>query len=135
MDASVEPFPGGRAVIVCHVEVYLVVGVAVGAHEHAAIGAVERHLYSDDLNIATIADELSMSKSTLNNKLVQACGLSTREFIEDIRLRHSVKFLREGRRVSEVSDMLGFSSAKYFTIRFKRKYGVAPSVYLKDSAS
>lgn len=102
---------------------------------NAAIGAVERHLYSDDLNIATIADELSMSKSTLNNKLVQACGLSTREFIEDIRLRHSVKFLREGRRVSEVSDMLGFSSAKYFTIRFKRKYGVAPSVYLRDSAS
>lgn len=100
---------------------------------NAVIGAIERHLYSDDLNVTTVAKELAMSKVSLNNKLVAASGFSTREFIEDVRLRHSVKLLSEGKRVSEVSDILGFSSPKYFTIRFRKKYGMSPSEYIDQS--
>ena len=58
--------------------------------------------------------------------------MSPRDFIEDIRLRHAAQMLLDGtHRVSEIADELGFSSAKYFTIRFKKRFGVPPSSYGK----
>lgn len=97
---------------------------------NAAIGAVERNLYSGKLNVSTLCTELNMSKTSLTGKLHAVTNLSPRDFIEDIRLRHAAEMLQEGRlRVSEIADELGFSSAKYFTIRFKKRFGKSPSTY------
>lgn len=96
---------------------------------NAVIGAIERHLHSGDLSAGTLAEELSVSTSTLNNRICAICNMSTRVFIEDIKLRHALKMIKEGHNVSETADLLGFSSAKYFTIRFKKKYGKAPSYF------
>lgn len=96
---------------------------------NAVIGAIERHLYSKDLCISTLAEELSVSTSTLNNKISAIYNMSTRVFIEEIKLRHALKMIKEGHNVSETADILGFSSPKYFTIRFKKKYGKSPSNY------
>ncbi len=96
---------------------------------NAVIGAIERHLYSGDLNTTTLAEELSVSTSTLNNRLTSTCGMSTRVFIEDIKLRHAREMIKDGHNVSETADILGFSSAKYFAIRFKKKYGKSPGSF------
>lgn len=94
---------------------------------NAVIGAIERHLHSGDLSAGTLAEELSVSTSTLNNRISAICNMSTRVFIEDIKLRHAIKMIKDGHNVSETADLLGFSSPKYFTIRFKKKYGKSPS--------
>ncbi|MBR1632934.1 MAG: helix-turn-helix domain-containing protein [Bacteroidales bacterium] len=99
---------------------------------NAAIGAVERNLYSEGLNVSRLCSELNMSKTSLTEKLYAATEMSPRDFIEDIRLRHAAQMLLDGtHRVSEIADELGFSSAKYFTIRFKKRFGVPPSSYGK----
>lgn len=96
---------------------------------NAVIGAIERHLHSGDLCTTTLAEELSVSTSTLNNRLTAICNMSTRVFIEDIKLRHARKMIEDGHNISETADILGFSSPKYFTIRFKKKYGKSPSSF------
>lgn len=87
---------------------------------NAAIGAVERNLYSDKLDVTALCQELHISKTALNTKLKNITGRSPREFIEDIRLRHAAQMLLDSNKlVSEISDELGFSSYRYFIIRFK----------------
>ena len=76
---------------------------------NAAIGAVERNLYSDKLDVTALCQELHISKTALNTKLKNITGRSPREFIEDIRLRHAAQMLLDSNKlVSEISDELGF---------------------------
>lgn len=97
---------------------------------NAAIGTVERNLYSKDLNVSTLCAELNVGKTTLTERLKEASGLTPREFIEDIRLKHAALMLQDGvYRVAEVADNLAFSSPKYFAQRFKLKYGITPREY------
>ena len=97
---------------------------------NVAIGAVERHLYSKDLNVTTLCSELNVGKTMLTEKIKESSGMTPREFIEDIRLKHAAQMLLDGvYRVSEVADNLSFSSQKYFAQRFKLKYGVSPRHY------
>lgn len=95
-----------------------------------AAGIVEDHIASDEINVPFLASSLCMSKSTLTLKLRNSLDVSPRDFIENIKLHHAAEMLRTGKyRISEVSDELGFSSPKYFSIRFKRRYGVVPSEF------
>lgn len=99
---------------------------------NAAVSAVERHLYDKELNVGTLCREMNVSKTTLNRKLEELAGMSPRDFIEDIKLKYAATMLlKENSRISEISDRLNFSSQKYFTLRFKKKFGKTPSAYIK----
>lgn len=99
---------------------------------NAAIGAVERNISSKELNVGMLCSLMNVSKTTLTSKLEAACGMSPRDFIEDIKLKYAARLLSEGgSRISEIADSLNFSSQKYFTLRFKKKFGVPPSEYGK----
>lgn len=97
---------------------------------NVATGAVERNLFSGKLDVPLLCAELNMGKTKLTETLKEASGMTPREFIEDIRLRHAAQMILDGNHtVAEVSDNLGFSTPKYFAVRFKRKFGCAPSMY------
>ena len=60
-------------------------------------------------------------------------GLTTVEFIRDIRLKKAAVFLSRNKlTVSEVMYMVGFTNNSYFAQCFKQKYGVSPSEYAKN---
>ena len=102
---------------------------------NTAISAVEQHLYDADLSVSTLCRELNVSKTTLNRKLEELTGMSPRDFIEDIKLKYAATMLlKENSRVSEIADRLNFSSQKYFTLRFKKKFGKTPSAYVKEQS-
>lgn len=97
---------------------------------NAATGAVERYLFSGDIDVPLLCKELNMGKTKLTQTLEEASGMTPREFIEDIRLKHAAQMILEGNHtVAEVSDSLGFSTPKYFAVRFKHKFGCPPSQY------
>lgn len=103
---------------------------------NAATGAVERHLFSGDLNVETLTKELSMSRTSLNDHIREISGMSTREFIEDVRLRHAAKMLEGGGlRISEIASQLGFSSPRYFSDRFRMKFGCNPRDYTNSKTT
>lgn len=103
---------------------------------NAAIGAVERNITSSQLNVALLCQEMNMSKTTLTLRLNESTGMSPRDFIEDVRLRHAARMIRDGEvRPADIAAQLNFSSPKYFSIRFRKKFGVSPRDYAKGEAT
>lgn len=97
---------------------------------NAATGVVERNLFTGKLDVPLLCKELNMGKTKLTETLKEASGMTPREFIEDIRLKYAAQMILEGNHtVTEVSDSLGFSTPKYFAVRFKQKFGCPPSAY------
>jgi len=97
---------------------------------NAAIGAVERNISNPDFSVGKLCEELCTSKTGLTNKLHEAVGMSPRDFIEDLRLKKAAQSLLDGgKSIAEIADEFCFCSAKYFSVRFRKKFGVIPSRY------
>ncbi|MBR1574959.1 MAG: helix-turn-helix domain-containing protein [Bacteroidales bacterium] len=103
---------------------------------NAATGIVERNLFSPDLGVGLLCKELNMGKTNLTKRLKDASGMTPRTFIEDIKLKHAARMLDDGvYRISEIAELLNFSSPKYFTQRFFLKFGVSPRDYKRKNVS
>ena len=71
-----------------------------------------------------------MSRTSVYNKLKALTGLSPNDFIKIIRLKKAAALLREQRYyVSEVACLTGFPDVKYFSVAFKKQFGVTPKKY------
>lgn len=86
---------------------------------HAALGR--------NLTPAELADALCVSLRTLERGLALTLGCSPRQLILAVKMREAFRLLRQGARVGEVADRLGFASAFHFSRRFKDFYHLAPS--------
>lgn len=85
------------------------------------------------VNIDYLTDMLCMSRATLYRKMKAVTGMSGNEYIRHVRMRRAKELLLSGRHnMSEIADMLGFSSASYFRESFKTTFGMTPSEYLKS---
>lgn len=98
---------------------------------------IERYLSDAMFSINVFCSELGMSRTSVYNKLKALTGLSPNDFIKIIRLKKAAALLREQRYyVSEVAYLTGFPDVKYFSVAFKKQFGVTPkkysSVYVKD---
>ena len=95
-----------------------------------AMNLIENDLANDSMNIGQFASNMNVSKSTLGRKIKLLTGLSTIQFIQNIRIRKAEKLLLKNNcKISEVAYDVGFSDPKYFSRCFKIEYGVAPSEF------
>lgn len=97
---------------------------------------VEENLLNEKIDIPSIANELSMSYSSLYRKVKALTGITTGEFIRKIRIRKSEQLLLSGKyNISEVAHLVGLNSISYFRECFKDEYGMSPSEYLKKMSN
>mgnify|MGYP000044875700 CR=1 FL=1 len=98
-----------------------------------AIDCVNRHLSDPDFDQQMFLDEMGTSKSTLYRKLKSLTGLNSSAFIRNIRLKAACRIMEEKRhiRVSELAYAVGFNDPKYFSVCFKKEFGMQPSEYLE----
>lgn len=92
---------------------------------------VDANLTKPELDMTFMQENLNMSHSTLYRKIKGLTGLSGKEFIRKLRLRHSVEMLADGYQVSEAAYESGFNDMGYFRACFKEEYGMSPSQYAK----
>lgn len=91
---------------------------------------VLNNLDNISFSVDDFCKEMLMSRSNLHLKMKAITGESTIEFIKKIRFGEATKLLQEGRySVSEISIMVGFNTASYFTTSFKKYFGILPSEY------
>jgi signal transduction histidine kinase/ligand-binding sensor domain-containing protein/DNA-binding response OmpR family regulator len=96
------------------------------------VSLIETYLESEDLNANFISSELGMSHSVVYKKLKSITGMTFIDFVRDYKLKKAKVLLQAGGiSVAEVSYKVGYSDRKYFSKLFKKRFGVAPSVYLK----
>ena len=90
-----------------------------------------KSLYKDpDISVDTLCKEMGMSRSVLNDKIQNAFGQPTGQFIRTYRLNIAKQILTQGTggmNVSEVAYEVGFNDPKYFTRCFTKEFGIAPS--------
>lgn len=99
---------------------------------HAAIlellAYIEEH-YNKDIGLNELADRAGMSTAYLSVLFKSEVGTTYVKYLTNLRIKHAKKLLKEGYKVSEVSEMVGYNNYRYFCDIFKRCVGKTPNEY------
>ena len=88
--------------------------------------------YYENLNLATISEMFYISKGSLIYNFNKYMKCSPIEYLLSIRLLKAKELLEKtNKSISEISELLGFSSANYFGLVFKQKENMSPLAYRK----
>ncbi len=91
---------------------------------------IERNISDQDYGIDQLANDMNMSRATLNRKIRALAGQSTNQYVQSYRLKKAAQLLRSNfGNVTEVCFAVGFSSSAYFTKCFKESFHRLPSEY------
>ncbi|EGU0167138.1 TPA: helix-turn-helix transcriptional regulator [Vibrio parahaemolyticus] len=89
----------------------------------------------DDHPLERVAERFAMSRATLIRKLKQE-GTQYREVLAEVRLNHALYLMQNGSyNVALLAQLCGYQSEGRFSQRFKGKFGLTPSEYIKTVAS
>lgn len=88
--------------------------------------------YDSNITLQDIADKEFLSPYYLSHEIKYATGHSFTELINLTRIQESVKLLLDSEKtISEISEDVGFSHARYFNKNFKIYYKTTPANYRK----
>lgn len=86
------------------------------------------NIANPQFSVIDLADQMSMSRSTLFRKIKANTGQNVNEYIKIVRLKKAAELLATKKyRIKEVSYMVGFSSSSYFSREFYRQFNTQPS--------
>ncbi len=96
------------------------------------INVIEKHIDESKLSVEFLASEVGMSRANLYRKLQIILNETPVNFIKQIRLKRAAQLLEEDNLyISEVGQMTGFKSQKYFSKCFKKHFDMSPSEYIQ----
>lgn len=94
---------------------------------------ITRHT-NESVQVGDVAAHIRKSRSYLNKKFKQELGFDVSSFIMRCKLEEAKSLLTYTEKsLSEISSYLCFSSQAYFQNVFKKKYGMTPTKYRKNS--
>ncbi len=89
---------------------------------------IEEEMSNSELSINEFCMKLGMSRTAAYNKIKSLTGKGPNDFIQIVRLNRSKELIRTKKyNITEISEMVGFSSPKYFSTCFKKQFGTSPS--------
>lgn len=96
---------------------------------------VERNIGNPNYSVEELSSDVAMHRMNLYRKLQSITGMTPSEFLRTMRLKRAAQLLAqdEGLSVTEVSEMVGFNTPKYFTRYFRDMFGTTPSQYAARS--
>jgi AraC-like DNA-binding protein len=94
-----------------------------------AIEIIERN-YDQNIQLATIAEELGMSPVYLSEFFKLQTGVTFRSYLLQVRMAEAIRLLKDPTiKVYEVSYRVGYAKVEHFVKLFKKHYGMTPSEY------
>lgn len=85
-----------------------------------------------NISVGSIAQKLSIDPSYLSRLFTADIGVPIKEYINEIRITTSNDLLTStDYSISQISEMVGFSSTQAYSKAFKQFNGVSPSIYRK----
>ena len=83
--------------------------------------------------VEDICQKFSVSRSTLQTLFNTNIKITPKQYISNIKLKQAKLLIQEHKyTISEISDILGFTSIHYFSRKFKLQFGVSPTDYAKS---
>lgn len=93
---------------------------------------MEKNIYSM-ISLKDICQQFMRGKSLLSKVFKEQTGKSPMEYYHNLKISEAKKLIREERySISEISDMLGYSSIHIFSRAFKKQVGFSPILYKKS---
>ncbi len=93
---------------------------------------VNKNLSNSDFNVDMLTQEVGISRAQLHRKMKEMTGISTSEFIRNIRLEQAARLLKEQKiNITQVAYTVGFSNLAHFSTIFRKHFGVSPSEYVE----
>jgi signal transduction histidine kinase/ligand-binding sensor domain-containing protein/DNA-binding response OmpR family regulator len=98
-----------------------------------AIDCVNRNLSNPEFDVPQFISEMGTSRTTLHKKLKSLTGLNATGFVRNVRLKAACKIMDENKtiRISELAYAVGFNDPKYFSICFKKEFGIQPTEFME----
>lgn len=92
---------------------------------------MKNNIYSN-LTLKDVCSHFLFGKTQLCKIFRESTGESPMEYYMDLKMKEAKKLLREGNySISQISDMLGYSSIHNFSRAFKKAVGISPTNYAK----
>ncbi len=86
--------------------------------------------YYRDLSLEVMSQVSNLSTAYFSRKFKEQTGQNFSEYLEGTRLDKATELLLTSElSLNEIAEQVGFNDYSYFSSRFKKKYGVGPSVY------
>mgnify|MGYP002681155705 FL=1 len=91
---------------------------------------INDNLDNADFNVERLTDEVGISRAQLHRKMKEIAGVSTGEFIRNIRLEQAARLIEEGKiNITQVAYSVGFNNQTHFSTVFKKHFGTTPTEY------
>ncbi|MCD2348840.1 AraC family transcriptional regulator [Clostridium guangxiense] len=95
------------------------------------------HHYNTQIGLDDMAKVAQISKFHLTRKFEKELGITPNNYLIKIRLENSVKLLTSQNNLTleDIAKNVGFSCANYYGKVFKKKFGVSPDEFRRNSNS
>jgi len=91
-----------------------------------AIQYIKEH-YAENIQVGSIAGALKVSESHLSKVFKETMHNTIGEYLAQYRIKEACRLLQNpDNRINEVSEQVGYSDQRYFSVSFKRIMGVTP---------
>lgn len=92
--------------------------------------SVNENLSNPDFNVEQLAQDVGVSRAQLHRKMKEMTGVSTGDFIRNLRLDQAAALIVEGKvNVTQVAYSVGFNNQSHFSTIFRKHFGLTPSEY------
>ncbi len=89
---------------------------------------IEQH-YQEDIGLNELAERARMSTAYLSVLFKSEVGTSFIKYLTELRIKKAKSLLKQGLKVKEVSEQVGYSNYRYFCDIFKKYTGKTPHEY------
>ncbi len=94
---------------------------------------MEANIANSEMTVDDLANEVGMSRSTLNRKMHELFNLTAKDFVQAARIKHACHLLRTtDLATKEVAYACGFSDPNYFSKCFKANTGTTTTEFREN---
>ena len=86
-----------------------------------------------EISVAEMSQKVNISSYHLIRKFSNENGLTPHKFQMQCRIRRSKELLREGYKVTDVAQMVGFCDQSHLDRVFRKQVGITPEEYVKSA--
>ncbi|MCH4242587.1 MAG: response regulator, partial [Prevotella sp.] len=91
---------------------------------------VNQNLSNPDFNVEKLTVDVGISRAQLHRKMKEITGISTGEFIRNLRMEQAARLIVKGDvNITQVAYAVGFNNQTHFSTAFKKHFGVTPKEY------
>lgn len=98
--------------------------------------SINANLSNSDYDITQLTRDVGISRAQLHRKMKEITGISTTEFIRNLRLEQAARLIREKKlNVTQIAYTVGFENQAHFSTVFKKHFGMTPTEFGEKNES